>query len=603
MALNPGDLVFVGWDADNEDVAFLTTATISAGEVIYFTDTEWTGTEFAPGEQVIEWTVTEDIPPGQVLTIDMIPFFEGGPDAEIVNGSSPSGDPVGSVEYLRGGGLLAQSNEQLWAVQGSYDGTTVVPDPDGFISVISNEDVGVDGGPILDGTGLDATNGAVTIPGDEDFMVFDPTTALNGNTYTEPPEVLRDNLLELIGDPDNWITDDGGGNQNPGGGFTYDTGGSGALPTPLGAGQVTTLYFTGSQVAFVDAIDDVGSGSSQLSTSFTFEATDLIEIDIVSGDIQGPPLDGELDYDQIIFTRVSVIRDGIQYDLDVNDGSKIKETGGPDSGAKEQGDSFFTTNDDDTLDDPEFGSSISGTLAFSIDETFIDSDGNPVDPIIARSRPDLDTNGDGDPDSGTPFNNENFNIGTAVSPPPIPCFVRGSTIETRDGPRPVEDLKVGDYVRTLDNGLQQIRWIGSVTVSALGKLAPIIVAKGALGNTQELRVSREHRILLTGWKAELLFGLDEALVAAKHLCNGDTIYRHCNAQPVEYFHLMFDQHELLLSSGIWSESYYFDPLRTEAMSGPVEAELRRLFPDEFQSSQRMKFARPTLKSFKVKALV
>lgn len=203
MALSAGDIAFVGWDSDNENVAFLTTATISAGEVIYFTDTEWNGTEFAPGEQVIEWTVTEDIPAGQVFTIDMTPFNQGGPDAEIVEGSSPSGDPVGSVDYLRGGGLLAQNNEQLWAVQGTYDGTRVVPDPDGFISVISNEDAGVNGGPILDGTGLNSTNGAVTIAGDEDFMVFDPTTALNGNTYTEPPEVLRENLLSLIGDPNN----------------------------------------------------------------------------------------------------------------------------------------------------------------------------------------------------------------------------------------------------------------------------------------------------------------------------------------------------------------------------------------------------------------
>ncbi|WP_170465378.1 Hint domain-containing protein [Ruegeria arenilitoris] len=355
-------------------------------------------------------------------------------------------------------------------------------------------------------------------------------------------------------------------------------------------------------MAFVDAIDDVGSGSTQLSTSFTFEATDLIEIDIVSGDIQGPPLNGEFDYSQIIFTRVSVIRDGIRYDLDVNDGSKIKETGGADSGTKEQGDSFFTTNDDVTLDDPEFGSSISGTLAFSIDETFIDTDGNSVDPIIPRSRPDLDTNGDGDPDGGTVFNNENFNIGTVLSPPPIPCFVRGSLIETREGLRPVEDLKVGDYVLTHDNGLRQIRWIGKVTVHAIGKLAPIVIAKGALGNFRELRVSPEHRVLLSGWKAELLFGLDEALVAAKHLCNGDTIYRNYSADPVEYFHLMFDQHELLLSSGVWSESYYFDPHRTEFNSTPMEAELSRLFSKQIHSMQRMQVARPTLKGFEAKAL-
>ncbi len=353
----------------------------------------------------------------------------------------------------------------------------------------------------------------------------------------------------------------------------------------------------------MDAIDDVGSGSTQLSTSFTFDPNDLIEIDIVSGDIQGSPLDGELDYSQIIFARITVIRDGVRYDLDVNDGSKIKETGGADSGTKEQGDSFFTTNDDVTLNDPAFGPSVSGTLAFSIDETFIDANGDPVDPIIARSRPDLDTNGDGDPDSGTPFNNENFNTGTVLSPPPIPCFVRGSKIETGDGPKLVEDLKVGDYVLTLDNGLQQIRWIGRVKVPSSGKFAPIVVSQGALGNRQELRVSPEHRVLISGWKAELLYGLDQVLVAAKHLCNGNTIYRSCDGEPVEYFHLMFDQHELLLSSGLWSESYFVDPSRVEFLPSPIETELRTLFPETSKTYRTMVIARPTLKRFEAKALV
>ena len=41
MPLQPGDLIFVGWDADSNDVALITTATIPSGEVIYFTDDEW----------------------------------------------------------------------------------------------------------------------------------------------------------------------------------------------------------------------------------------------------------------------------------------------------------------------------------------------------------------------------------------------------------------------------------------------------------------------------------------------------------------------------------------------------------------------------------
>lgn len=70
--LNPADIIFVGWDADRNDVAFVTTTDIAGGEVIYFTDSEWNGTAFEPGEQLIEWTVPPGgIEAGRLLTIDM----------------------------------------------------------------------------------------------------------------------------------------------------------------------------------------------------------------------------------------------------------------------------------------------------------------------------------------------------------------------------------------------------------------------------------------------------------------------------------------------------------------------------------------------------
>lgn len=42
------------------------------------------------------------------------------------------------------------------------------------------------------------------------------------------------------------------------------------------------------------------------------------------------------------------------------------------------------------------------------------------------------------------------------------CFGSGTLIKTQDGVRPVEMLRIGDMVLTVDNGLQPIRWIGSL---------------------------------------------------------------------------------------------------------------------------------------------
>jgi len=136
-----------------------------------------------------------------------------------------------------------------------------------------------------------------------------------------------------------------------------------------------------------------------------------------------------------------------------------------------------------------------------------------------------------------------------------PCFAAGTLIETQYGKTPIEDIVVGDLVRTLDNGLQPVRWHGSRGVGATGKRAPIRFAPNAIGNARELLVSPQHKILISGWRAELFFGEDEVLVAATHLVNGDTIHR-IQRRHIDYHHLMFDAHEVIMAEGIPTESFY-----------------------------------------------
>lgn len=81
------------------------------------------------------------------------------------------------------------------------------------------------------------------------------------------------------------------------------------------------------------------------------------------------------------------------------------------------------------------------------------------------------------------------------------CFAKGSMIDTAHGPVTIEDLSVGDMIVTLDHGLQPIRWIEGRKVRAVGNMAPVVFAKGAIGNTEELRVSPEHRMLIEDARA------------------------------------------------------------------------------------------------------
>lgn len=185
----------------------------------------------------------------------------------------------------------------------------------------------------------------------------------------------------------------------------------------------------------------------------------------------------------------------------------------------------------------------------------------------------------------------------------VVCFVRGTRIKTAKGEVAIEDLAVGDRVLTLDNGYQAIRWIGSSRRQAKGDLAPIRIKAGALGNERDLRVSPQHRMLLRGWQAELMFGDTEVLVAAKSLVNDTTILREEGGE-VDYFHMLFDRHEIVFAEGAPSESFHPGVEGWKALDAATRAEILELFPalEEKGFAAFGPAARLSLKDFEGRAL-
>ncbi|MEP1768002.1 MAG: Hint domain-containing protein [Sulfitobacter sp.] len=160
----------------------------------------------------------------------------------------------------------------------------------------------------------------------------------------------------------------------------------------------------------------------------------------------------------------------------------------------------------------------------------------------------------------------------------VACFTAGTMIDTPDGPRLIETLVEGDLVETVDNGAQPIRWAGARTVVGKGAHAPICIQKGTLGAQVDIRVSPLHRILLSGWRAELLFGADEVLVSAKDLVNDDTI-RPAPCTSVTYIHLLFDDHQIVETQGVLSESFLPGEYILDATPSLVRDEILDLFPE------------------------
>jgi hypothetical protein len=168
----------------------------------------------------------------------------------------------------------------------------------------------------------------------------------------------------------------------------------------------------------------------------------------------------------------------------------------------------------------------------------------------------------------------------------VPCFTPGTRIATPRGEVAVEDLSKGDRVITRDNGLQTIRWIGTRTLTqqelaGASHLCPVLICKGALGNDlpeRDMMVSPNHRMLVANEKTALYFEESEVLVAAKHLTGLPGVSIATDV-AVTYIHLMFDQHEVILSDGTWSESFQPGLQSLAGVGNAQRTELFELFPE------------------------
>jgi len=142
-------------------------------------------------------------------------------------------------------------------------------------------------------------------------------------------------------------------------------------------------------------------------------------------------------------------------------------------------------------------------------------------------------------------------------------FSRGTHITLASGAqKPIEDLCVGDMVLTRDDGAQEVRWIGSSTVRAVGEFAPICIRAGALHNANDLFVSPDHRLFIYQRSDAIGAGRHELLVRARHLVNGDTIVQH-DGGFIDYFQVLFDEHQIIYAEGIAAETLLVDT-RTRA---------------------------------------
>lgn len=220
---------------------------------------------------------------------------------------------------------------------------------------------------------------------------------------------------------------------------------------------------------------------------------------------------------------------------------------------------------------------------------FISFDGNRITATEGPARGATSTN-IGSHNSGeslqTVDGGASYFTQSGPNPGTVPCFAAGTLIATPTGPYPVEDLRPGDLVVTLDCGPMPVRVLRhhvSRRRHQSEQDVPVLIGAGAFGSgcpERDLVVSPQHRVLV-GAVGQLAGSLDgEWLVPAKALCKLPRVRRKAEQRRVLWYHFALDTHALVSAEGCWTESLLLGRMVMPGLTGLQRQLLQFHFRDQ-----------------------
>jgi len=244
--LNSGDLSFIAFNADgDDDFALVTFVDIPANTTLYFSDKEWTGSEFNSGEANYEWqSGSAIIPSGTVIT-----FYSVSATANVSHGSI-----VGSP------GGISGTAEAIFVYLG-----TDIDTPTTFITAVANASSAYDdgAGTGLIGTGLTEGATAITYPSGTDIAAYNgPRAGFTANGY-----------VVALNDMSNYDLQDGSGDQSTDAtapDVPFDTTAFVISTTDTNAPGVANVISTGQTTVEVTFTEAVTQSSAETLTNYVF---------------------------------------------------------------------------------------------------------------------------------------------------------------------------------------------------------------------------------------------------------------------------------------------------------------------------------------------
>jgi hypothetical protein len=133
---------------------------------------------------------------------------------------------------------------------------------------------------------------------------------------------------------------------------------------------------------------------------------------------------------------------------------------------------------------------------------------------------------------------------------PCRCFLKGTLIDTPDGPKKIEELSIGDLVTTHRGEARPIQFVSVYSYRKsdpsrewVTDVRPVRVRKSAISDNvpnRDLYVTRGHSLYLDG-----------VLIPVHNLINGSTIVVDPagHLSVLDYFHLKLESHDVVLAEG------------------------------------------------------
>lgn len=126
---------------------------------------------------------------------------------------------------------------------------------------------------------------------------------------------------------------------------------------------------------------------------------------------------------------------------------------------------------------------------------------------------------------------------------PVALYAAGTPIPTPDGEVPVEALRPGMIVETVQNGPQAVRWTGERELPMIGSMAPVRLRAPYFGLSRDVRVSRHTRILLDGPDVEYLFGVEAVFLRAGDMVNNSSVILERRDSVARFHHFTVGEHD------------------------------------------------------------